>query len=102
MAFETLAIHAGQYPDPVPGSVVSPIYATSSYTLLPEDVYGGTFRFFVGVLADPLIEVSAPMTHFSVSDTLVAVPQDLVRLSPGIEAADDLIRGLDQAIRVGS
>ncbi len=29
--FETLAIHAGQDPDPTTGSVITPIYATSTY-----------------------------------------------------------------------
>jgi cystathionine gamma-synthase len=36
--FETLAIHAGQEPDPVTGSVVVPIYATSTYK---QDGVGG-------------------------------------------------------------
>lgn len=30
--FETLAIHAGQQPDPSTGAVMTPIYATSTYT----------------------------------------------------------------------
>ena len=29
--FETIAIHAGQEPDPTTGAVVTPIYATSTY-----------------------------------------------------------------------
>ncbi|GLW07327.1 cystathionine gamma-synthase [Microtetraspora sp. NBRC 13810] len=36
--FETLAIHAGQQPDPVTGAVVPPIYATSTYK---QDGVGG-------------------------------------------------------------
>ncbi|MGW4798013.1 cystathionine gamma-synthase [Nonomuraea sp. NPDC004297] len=36
--FETLAIHAGQEPDPVTGAVVPPIYATSTYK---QDGVGG-------------------------------------------------------------
>ncbi len=36
--FETLAIHAGQTPDPTTGSVVPPIYATSTYK---QDGVGG-------------------------------------------------------------
>lgn len=36
--FETLAIHAGQEPDPLTGSVVPPIYATSTYK---QDGVGG-------------------------------------------------------------
>lgn len=30
-AFDTLAIHGGQYPDPTTGAVITPIYATSTY-----------------------------------------------------------------------
>ena len=37
--FETLAIHAGQEPDPRTGAVVPPIYATSTYA---QDGVGGT------------------------------------------------------------
>ena len=37
--FETLAIHAGQEPDPVTGAVVPPIYQTSTYK---QDGVGGT------------------------------------------------------------
>ena len=36
--FETLAIHAGQEPDPVTGAVVPPIYQTSTYK---QDGVGG-------------------------------------------------------------
>ncbi len=36
--FETLAIHAGQDPDPTTGAVVTPIYATSTYK---QDGVGG-------------------------------------------------------------
>ena len=31
--FETLAIHAGQEPDPATGAVVTPIYQTSTFAL---------------------------------------------------------------------
>ncbi|MGN6795533.1 MAG: PLP-dependent transferase, partial [Streptosporangiaceae bacterium] len=37
-AFETLAIHAGQEPDPVTGAVVPPIYQVSTYK---QDGVGG-------------------------------------------------------------
>src|SRR5690349_275733 len=38
MHFETLAIHAGQEPDPLTGAVVPPIYQTSTYK---QDGVGG-------------------------------------------------------------
>jgi cystathionine gamma-synthase len=39
------------------------------------------------------------MTHQSVEDSDAAVPADLVRLSCGIEAASDLVRDLEQALK---
>ena len=39
LGFETLAIHAGQEPDPVTGAVVTPVYLTSTYK---QDGIGGT------------------------------------------------------------
>ncbi len=47
---------------------------------------------------ESLIEVPQAMTHQSVEDSDAAVPADLVRLSCGIEAADDLVADLRQAI----
>ncbi|MCI1832351.1 MAG: cystathionine gamma-synthase [Bifidobacterium sp.] len=46
---------------------------------------------------ESLIEHPAAMTHASVSGTTLEVPGNLVRLSVGIEDADDLIADLDQA-----
>jgi cystathionine gamma-synthase len=47
---------------------------------------------------ESLIEVPAPMTHASVVGSPVEVAPDLVRLSVGIEHADDLIEDLDRAL----
>ena len=47
---------------------------------------------------ESLIELPQAMTHQSVEDSAAAVPADLVRLSCGIEAAEDLIADLEQAI----
>jgi cystathionine gamma-synthase len=47
---------------------------------------------------ESLIEVPGAMTHQSVAGSAAAVPADLVRLSCGIEAAEDLIADLDQAL----
>lgn len=46
---------------------------------------------------ESLIEVPAAMTHASVAGTTLEVPANLVRLSVGIEDADDLIADLEQA-----
>jgi cystathionine gamma-synthase len=47
---------------------------------------------------ESLIEVPQAMTHQSVEDSDAAVPADLVRLSCGIEAAEDLIEDLRRAL----
>lgn len=47
---------------------------------------------------ESLIEVPAAMTHQSVAGTPLEVPPDLVRLSVGLEDADDLIEDLDRAL----
>jgi cystathionine gamma-synthase len=51
---------------------------------------------------ESLIEHPARMTHASTADAPFATPRNLVRLSVGIESADDLIGDLEQALtRVG-
>jgi cystathionine gamma-synthase len=47
---------------------------------------------------ESLIEVPQAMTHQSVEGSGAAVPKDLIRLSCGIEAAEDLVEDLAQAI----
>ena len=39
--FGTLAIHAGQPPDPATGAVITPIYATSTYVQQSPGVHQG-------------------------------------------------------------
>jgi cystathionine gamma-synthase len=47
---------------------------------------------------ESLIEVPQAMTHGSVEGSAAAVPPDLVRLSCGVEAVEDLIEDLAQAL----
>jgi cystathionine beta-lyase/cystathionine gamma-synthase len=47
---------------------------------------------------ESLIEVPAQMTHASAADAPFASPPNLVRLSVGIESADDLVADLDAAL----
>jgi cystathionine gamma-synthase len=47
---------------------------------------------------ESLIEVPQAMTHQSVEDSDAAVPPDLVRLSCGVEAAEDLVEDLRRAL----
>jgi cystathionine beta-lyase/cystathionine gamma-synthase len=47
---------------------------------------------------ESLIELPAQMTHASTADSPFAAPRNLVRLSVGIESADDLIADLEAAL----
>jgi cystathionine gamma-synthase len=47
---------------------------------------------------ESLVEIPALMTHASVAGSALEVPASLVRLSVGIEAADDLIADLRGAL----
>ena len=60
-----------------------------------------TRLFFLGESlggVESLIELPAVMTHLSVEGTDLEVPDDLIRLSVGIEHIDDLITDLDRAL----
>jgi cystathionine gamma-synthase len=64
-------------------------------------VVQGTELFFLAESlggVESLIEMPAPMTHASVSDSPLAVPDTLIRLSVGIEHPDDLVDDLEQAL----
>ena len=50
---------------------------------------------------ESLIEHPGRMTHASVAGTDLEVPPDLIRLSVGIETADDLLADLDRALGQG-
>ena len=47
---------------------------------------------------ESLIEHPARMTHASTAESTIAVPANLVRLSVGIESADDLVADLEAAL----
>jgi cystathionine gamma-synthase len=70
----------------------------------PEEairVAEATRLFFLGESlggVESLIEVPGPMTHASVAGSPLEVPQDLIRLSVGIEHPDDLIADLSRAL----
>jgi cystathionine gamma-synthase len=48
---------------------------------------------------ESLIEHPGRMTHASAAGSPLEVPSDLVRLSVGIESADDLLADLAEALR---
>jgi cystathionine gamma-synthase len=47
---------------------------------------------------ESLIEYPGVMTHLSVAGSALEVPDDLVRISVGIESTDDLVDDLIQAL----
>ncbi len=47
---------------------------------------------------ESLIELPGVMTHMSVADSPLRVPDNLIRLSVGIESVDDLVADLDAAL----
>jgi cystathionine beta-lyase/cystathionine gamma-synthase len=69
-------------------SAVRMVEATKLFTL--AESLGGV---------DSLIEVPAAMTHLSVAGSQLEVDPALVRLSVGIENADDLLADLEQALK---
>ena len=46
---------------------------------------------------ESLIELPARMTHASTADAPFAAPRNLIRLSVGLESADDLLEDLEAA-----
>ena len=71
---------------------------------LALDVCAMTKLFFLGESlggVESLIEHPARMTHFSLAGSSIEVPGNLVRLSVGIEHADDLVADLHRALTPG-
>ncbi|QKT06607.1 cystathionine gamma-synthase [Gordonia sp. X0973] len=66
-----------------------------------QDMCAGTSVFTLAESlggVESLIEHPAAMTHASTAGSLLEVPENLVRLSVGIEDADDLVADLDKAL----
>ena len=66
-----------------------------------EELVGRTRLFMLAESlggVESLIEVPARMTHASTADAPFAAPPSLVRLSVGIESADDLVADLEAAL----
>jgi cystathionine gamma-synthase len=65
------------------------------------EVCGKTDVFTLGESlggVESLIEHPGRMTHASVAGTALEVPADLIRLSVGIEDANDLVADLERAL----
>ncbi|MFI9594239.1 cystathionine gamma-synthase [Nonomuraea sp. NPDC052265] len=82
--FETLAIHAGQEPDPLTGAVVPPIYATSTYK---QDGVGGLRSGYE-------YSRSANPTRAALEEALAAVEGGArgLAFASGLAAEDTLLR----------
>ncbi|MFF0343558.1 cystathionine gamma-synthase [Kribbella sp. NPDC004875] len=84
--FETLAIHAGNEPDPTTGSVVPPIYATSTYK---QDGVGGLRNGYE-------YSRSANPTRTALEECLAAIEAGSrgFAFASGLAAEDTLIRSI--------
>jgi len=84
--FETLAIHAGQEPDPVTGAVVPPIYQVSTYK---QDGVGGLRGGYE-------YSRSANPTRTALAECLAALEEGVAALAfaSGMAAEDCLLRTL--------
>jgi cystathionine gamma-synthase len=85
----------------LPGAMVSFVVADGAGGAVRARAISARTRVFtlaesLGAV-ESLIEVPAAMTHMSVAETPLSVPEALVRLSVGIESVDDLVADLDQA-----
>ena len=77
-------------------AVALPTGSTAAPTIICTEVF--TLAESLGGV-ESLIEHPGAMTHASVAGTTLEVPANLVRLSVGLEDADDLIADLEQAFR---
>lgn len=86
--FETLAIHAGQEPDPLTGAVVPPIYATSTYK---QDGVGGLRSGYE-------YSRSGNPTRTALEEALAAVEGGVrgLAFASGLAAEDTLLRALGE------
>jgi cystathionine beta-lyase/cystathionine gamma-synthase len=99
-AFETLAIHAGQPPDPATGAVMTPVYLTSTYR---QSAVGETLGFEYSRTGNPtrraleacLAALEGGRTGLAFASGMAAIDAVVHLLSPGdhILAVSDLYGG---------
>lgn len=91
--FSTRAIHAGQYPDPTTGAVITPIYATSTYAQEAPGVHKG---FDYGRSHNP--------TRFAFERSIAALEQGKhgFAFSSGLAAAGAVLEVLDAGAHIVS
>ena len=82
-----------------PGGMVSFVHAGGEAAAVAAVSATRVFRLAESLGAvESLIEQPSTMTHLSVADSPLAVDPGLVRLSVGIETADDLLADLEHAL----
>ncbi|MCS7062260.1 MAG: PLP-dependent transferase, partial [Anaerolineae bacterium] len=98
-AFETLAIHAGQSPDPNTGAVMTPIYQTSTYAQkrMGEAVYdyARTINPTRSALQECLAALEGGRYGLSFASGMAAIDTVLRLLKPGdhVLASNDVYGG---------
>src|SRR5689334_22895736 len=100
MRFETLAVHAGQHPDPTFGAVMTPIYQTSTFAFKGVGE-PGTFDYSRSgnptrkALEDCLAALEGGTHGFAFATGMAAEATLLAMLEPGdhIIVHDDLYGG---------
>ncbi|MCL5273472.1 MAG: cystathionine gamma-synthase [Chloroflexi bacterium] len=99
MNFETLAIHAGQAPDPTTGAVMTPIYQTSTYaqSVMGESVYdyARTINPTRSALQDCIAALEGGAHGLAFSSGMAATDTVLRLLKPGdhVLAGNDVYGG---------
>lgn len=100
-AFETLSLHAGQRPDPLTGARAVPIYQTTSYVFQDADHAAALFNLErAGHLYTRISNPTTAVLEERLAALEGGVGEELVRLSVGIESAQDIIDDLAQALRI--
>lgn len=98
--FDTLAVHAGQQPDPSTGAIMTPIYQTSTYVQEAPDVHQGYDYARVGnptrtALEHNLAALEGAEHGICFASGVAAIDAILKSLRPGdhIVSTDDLYGG---------
>src|SRR5215469_8648887 len=100
LGFSTRAIHAGQYPDPTTGAVMTPIYATSTFAQESPGVNKGyeyargknpTREAFERVIAD--LESGVAAFGFASGVAATATVLELIDAGSHVVSGDDLYGG---------
>ncbi len=101
MAFSSVAIHGGQYPDPITGAVMPPIFQTSTYAQTEAGVTIGGYEYSRShnptrrMLEDNLALLEGGTYGLAMASGMAAVTLVLAQFNPGDEivCCDDVYGG---------